>query len=140
MNLIKNIWTKGIFILFVFFLFLIFFFRPIKLVTDTYSKILFCWSWNKGNVEFINSVTGGKVNILFDLNNGFSHFKMKTDEKTENYYTSGTYNINEFLKKEKRNKLDFCSIKGMNIKIGLYTIKVKNSCATLEVIWKGFHF
>lgn len=140
MNLIKKFWTKGILVLFVFFLFLIIFFRPVRLTTYSNSKILFCWAWDRGNIEFINSVTGGRVNITFNLKNGFSHFEMNTDEKTEDYYTSGIYNINDILKKENRQKLNFCSIKGMDIKIGAHNIRVKNSCASLEVLWKGIHF
>lgn len=126
---------KGILIPFLFFVLFLIIFRPVKLVTDENSKILFCWIWDKGIVEFTNSVTGGNVKIKFNLLWNFNNFKMVTDEKTEDYYTSGTYSINNFLAGEKRNKMFFCSIVGMKIKIGNYTIFLKNNCATLEVLW-----
>ena len=126
---------KGILIPFLFFIFFLILFRPVKLVTDNYSKILYCWAWDKGLVHFTNSVTGGDVKIKFSLLWGFNNFKMITDEKTENYYTSGTYNINNLLSKEHEREMFFCSIVGMDIHIGKYNIKLKNNCATLEVLW-----
>ncbi len=91
--------------------------------------------WDKGEVNFTNSVTGGKVKIIFDFKKGFNDYKMITDEKTENYYTSGTYDINKFLQKEKENKMFFCSIVGMKLKFGKYNFILKNNCATVEVLW-----
>ena len=127
---------KGIFIIpFIFFVFLAGALRPVKIVTDNYKKIIFCWMWDKGEIDFTNSVTGGKVRIVFNLKKGFDDYKMITDEKTENYYTSGTYDINSLLKNEKEKKMFFCSIVGMEIKIGSYRIKLKNDCAKLEVLW-----
>ncbi len=122
-----------------FFLFLIFFIsffgRIVKLTTDNNEKLLFLWSWDKGVVEFTNSVTGGNVKIHFDLTNRFNHFKMVTDEKTENYYTSGTYNINDLLKTEQENKLFYCSIVGIKFKLGHFKTLIKNSCLSLELLW-----
>ena len=122
-----------------FFLFLIFFIaffgRLVKLTTDNNEKLLFLWSWDKGVVEFTNSVTGGNVKIRFDLTNRFNHFNMETDEKTENYYTSGTYNINALLKNEQENELFYCSIVGIKFKLGHFKTLIKNSCLTLEILW-----
>ncbi len=131
----KNFFIKGILIPFIFLFLFFLVFRPVKLITDNGSKILLCWAWDKGLVEFTNSVTGGKVKIIFNLLWGFDDFKMLTDEKTEDYYTSGTYDINRFLKSEKRNKLFFCTIVGMKIQLGRYSFNLKNNCATLEVLW-----
>ena len=126
---------KGILIPFLFFVLFLLVFRPVKLTTDNDTKFLYCWAWDKGLVHFTNSVTGGDVKIKFSLLWGFRNFKMITDEKTEDYYTSGTYNINDLLKKEYKRKMFFCSIIGMTIKIGRYNIKLKNNCATMEMLW-----
>ncbi len=127
---------KGIFIIpFIFFVFLACIIRPIKIVTENFEKIIICWVWDRGEVDFTNSVTGGKVKIIFNMKNGFNNFKMITDEKTENYYTSGTYDINKFLIKEKKNEMFFCSIIGMRIKLGSYQFLLKNNCASVEVLW-----
>ncbi len=115
--------------------FIIIYIRPVKITTDKYEKVVLLWAWDKGKVEFTNSVTGGKVKILFDLSDDFNHFKMLTDEKTENYYTSGTYNINNLLKKEKEKRLLYCSIVGIKVSLGKFQTEVKNSCITLEVLW-----
>jgi len=132
----SRFFKKGIFIIpFLFCLFLIVAARPIRITTDNFKKVFFCWMWDKGEVDFTNSVTGGKVRILFSLKNGFKNFKMLTDEKTENYYTSGTYDINKLLQKEKENQMFFCSIVGMKLKFGNYNLTLKNNCATVEVLW-----
>jgi hypothetical protein len=117
------------------FSFLFIYIRPVKITTDQFEKVVLLWAWDKGKVEFTNSVTGGKVKILFDVSDYFNHFQMDTDEKTENYYTSGTYDINNFLKREKKRKLFYCSVVGITISIGKFSTKVKNSCITLEVLW-----
>ncbi len=129
---------KGVIItLFFIFLFsfLFIYVRPVKIITDKYEKVILLWAWTKGRVEFTNSVTGGKVKILFDLSDEFNHFRMDTDEKTENYYTSGTYDINNLLKKEKERELFYCSIVGIKVTLGSFSTEVKNSCITLEVLW-----
>jgi hypothetical protein len=135
----KNIkYKKGVVITLFFiiiFSFLFIYIRPVKITTDNYEKIIFLWAWSKGKVEFTNSVTGGKVKILFDLSDYFNHFYMDTDEKTENYYTSGTYDINNFLKKEKERELFYCSIVGIKVTLGTFSTEVKNNCITLEVLW-----
>ncbi len=116
-------------------MFLLFTVRILKITTDNKENLMFFWSWDKGVVEFTNSVTGGNVKIHFDLNKGFSHFNMETDEKTENYYTSGTYDINDFLKKENETSLFYCSIVGIRFQLGKYETKIKNSCLSLEILW-----
>ena len=137
MALIDHDKKRVIFTLFFIFLFAFVFIyiRPVKITTDKKEKVLLLWAWDKGKVEFTNSVTGGKVKILFDLSDYFNHFYMDTDEKTENYYTSGTYSINKLLKKEKERELFYCSIVGIKITLGKYSTEVKNSCIQLEVLW-----
>ncbi len=120
---------KGILVL----LPILFFFVKIVKINGKY---IICSPLNsKGEADFINSVTSAPVKIFFKIKNGFTDFKMITDEKTENYYTSGLYSINGKLKKEEKRDLSFCSIKGINVKICGKIFIVKNNCLFMEVIW-----
>ena len=109
--------------------------RPVQITTDNGSRIYILTVFNKGKAEFINSVTGAKVEIFFSLKNHFQDFYMKTDEKTENYYTSGLYNINNLLKNEKKDVLNYCSIKGITLTLGTHKFNIKNDCLEVKLLW-----
>jgi energy-coupling factor transporter transmembrane protein EcfT len=115
--------------------FFIQFSRPIVITSDGEKNFFLFWSWNKGKIEFINSVTGGKVDIYFSMTHDFNDFYMKTNEETENYYTDGTYNINERLKKERRKALSFSSVKGIKLTLADKVFNIKNDLLKVELLW-----
>ncbi len=131
----NNYLFKGAIIALFFIVIIALLIRPVKITTDNFSKTYILWAFEKGDAEFINSVTGAKVKISFTLKNVFQDFYMKTDEKTENYYTSGFYDINKLLKKEKKDELYYCSVKGIKLTLGSYKFNIKNNCLKVKVLW-----
>jgi len=129
------IWTP---ILVVGVLFLALLARPVRLDGDHGSQMLWLWAWQRGDVTFTNSVTGGPVRISFDLRTGFDHFRMATDEKTENYYTSGTYRINARLSPQRTRSLDYCSVVGMDVTLASHHYPVLDSCLEIQLLWPPF--
>jgi energy-coupling factor transporter transmembrane protein EcfT len=115
--------------------FFIQFSRPIVITSGGEKNFFLFWSWNKGKIEFVNSVTGGKVDIYFSMTHDFNDFYMKTNEETENYYTDGTYNINERLKKERRKALSFSSVKGIKLTLADKVFNIKNDSLKVELLW-----
>lgn len=115
--------------------FFIKFSRPIIITSDRGKNLFLFWSWDKGKIEFVNSVTGGKVEIYFSLTNDFNDFYMKTNEQTENYYTDGTYDINERLKNERRRVLSFSSVKGIKLTLADKVFNIKNDSLKVELLW-----
>jgi hypothetical protein len=115
--------------------FFINFARPIMITSDEGKGFFLFWSWDKGKIEFINSVTGAKVDIYFSLTNDFNDFYMKTNAETENYYTGGIYNINERLKSEKRRVLSFSSVKGIKLTMADKVFNIKNDLLKVELLW-----
>lgn len=119
-------------------LFVVFFFkfaRPVVITSDRGKNLFLFWSWNKGEIEFVNSVTGGKVDIHFSLAHDFNNFYMETNAETENYYTDGTYNINERLKNERRRSLSFSSVKGMKLILANRVFNIKDDSLKVELLW-----
>lgn len=112
--------------------------RPVRLDTDHSSSTVWLWAWQQGSVAFTNSVTGGPVRITFDLRTGFDHFRMLTDEKTENYYTSGTYRINARLSPQRTRSLDYCSVVGMDVTLASHRYSVQDSCLEIRLLWPPF--
>ena len=120
--------------------FFIKFSRPIMITSDRGKEFFLFWSWNKGKIEFVNSVTGAKVEIYFSLTHDFDNFSMKTNEETENYYTGGTYDINERLKNERRSALSFSSVKGMKLTLADKVFHIKNDSLKVELLWSTEFF
>jgi hypothetical protein len=116
-------------------LFFLRFSRPVIVTSDKGKEFYLFWSWDRGKIEFINSVTGGKVDIYFSLSKDFSNFSMSTNEATENYYTDGTYDINERLKKERRTSLSFASMKGIKLTLGDRAFEIKHGSLKVELLW-----
>lgn len=113
--------------------------RPVRLHPDSGpDRIAWMWAWQSGEVDFTNSVTGGPVRITFDLRTGFDHFRMLTDEKTENYYTSGTYRINARLRPQRTRSLDYCTVVGMTVRLGTSNTTLRDSCLELTLLWPPF--
>ena len=115
--------------------------RPVRLHTDqgtSGDRVLWLWAWQSGDVAFTNSVTGGPVRIAFDLRTGFDRFRMRTDEKTENYYTSGTYRINARLRPQRTRSLDYCTVVGMDVRLGGYRTTLRDRCLEITLLWPPF--
>ena len=105
------------------------------ITSDGGKKLFLFWSWNKGKIEFVNSVTGAKVDIYFSLTHDFNDFYMETNEETENYYTGGIYKINERLKNERRSALSFSSVKGIKLTLADKVFNIKNDSLKVELLW-----
>jgi len=112
--------------------------RPVRLSGDAGDHVLWLWAWQSGEVAFTNSVTGGPVDIRFELRSGFDHFRMLTDEKTENYYTSGTYRINARLAPQRTRSLDYCTVVGMTVRLGSHHATLRDSCLEITLLWPPF--
>ena len=105
------------------------------ITSDRGKEFFLFWSWNKGKIEFVNSVTGAKVDIYFSLTHDFNDFYMETNEETENYYTGGIYKINERLKNERRSALSFSSVKGIKLTLADKVFNIKNDSLKVELLW-----
>lgn len=109
--------------------------RPIAVHGDTVNDTLWLWAWQHGSVSFNNSVTGAPVRIGFGLTTGFDRFEMITDEKTENYYTSGSYDIGQRLTGQRTRELEYCSVVGINVQLGSHHYQVTDSCLQIKALW-----
>ena len=112
--------------------------RPVRVRTDGGASTAWLWAWQTGTVAFTNSVTGGPVRITFGLRTGFDRFHMATDEKTENYYTSGTYRINARLRPQRTRTQNYCSVVGMTVRLGRSHTTLRDSCLELTLLWPPF--
>ncbi len=104
-------------------------------VIDIQEHKVMAWAWQGGEVHFINSVTRRPVRITFELRRPFSHFVMTTDPDTEGYYTGGAYRINQRLRGQQLNELNYCSVVGMTLRMGEKTWSIKQDCLTARVVW-----
>lgn len=109
--------------------------RPLNVATEGGSSTLFLWAWQKGEVHFINSITGHPVAIRFAMPWRFSGFSAETDSGTEEYYTSGLYRWNDQLAKEKTRTINYCSEVGVTIKFGDRIIRTKGGCIHATLLW-----
>lgn len=109
--------------------------RPIRIVRDHGSDTIWLWAWQKGRVEFINSVTHLPVDISFGMPWRFSGFSVRTDPGTEEYYTAGGYSWNEQLSKERTRVLEYCSEVGINVTLGGYVFREQGGCARVYLLW-----
>ncbi len=117
------------------FLFVLGFIRPVKIVGDHGSGTLWFWAWQKGRVEFINSVTCRPVRISFKIPWRFSGFVMRTDPGTEEYYTAGTYSWNEQLSKERTRIIRYCSEVGITLTLGGKVYHEQGGCIRAVLLW-----
>lgn len=98
-------------------------------------QVAVAWSWQVGQVRFINSVTGRPVLIRFGLRHDFSDFQMITDPDTEGYYTLGEYRINTRLRHERLRALNYCSVVGIAVRIGDHQWNINQSCLSAQLLW-----
>ncbi|AWN22681.1 hypothetical protein DKM44_05065 [Deinococcus irradiatisoli] len=104
-------------------------------VIGVQGRPIVAWAWQDAQVRFTNSVTGRPVVINFDLRRKFGHFQMITDPDTEGYYTGGEYHINDRLSGEQERTLNYCSVVGMQLRIGEQQWNIKESCLTARLLW-----
>lgn len=96
---------------------------------------LWLWAWQRGSASFTNSITGAPVVIDFRFLTGIDGQAMRTDEKTEEYYTGGTYAINERLRHERARELAYCSITGIDVTLAHHRFHVANGCLEVRLLW-----
>lgn len=111
------------------------FIRPVKIIGDHGSETLWLWAWQKGRVEFINSVTGGPVAIHFKMPWRFSGYSVQTDPGTEEYYTAGGYSWNEQLSKEQTRMILYCSEVGVTLTLGGKVYHEQGGCLRAFLLW-----
>lgn len=116
-------------------IFLSAFIRPVKITTEAGSSTLTLWAWQKGRIDFINSVTGHPVAIHFAMPWHFSGFGAETDAGTEEYYTMGLYRWNDRLAKESTRNINYCSEVGVAITFGNKVIRTKGGCINATLLW-----
>lgn len=109
--------------------------RPVRVTGDGFPRTIWLWAWQKGRVDFINSVTHHPVAITFGIPWRFSGFSARTDPGTEEYYTAGGYAWNDQLKKEHPRQLSYCSEVGLTVTLGGKVFRAKDGCVTLSQIW-----
>ncbi|WP_145023380.1 hypothetical protein [Geobacter argillaceus] len=109
--------------------------RPVRVSGDRGSSTIWLWAWQKGRIEFINSVTHLPVDISFGVPWRFSGFSVRTDPGTEEYYTAGGYSWNDQLAKEQPGTLSYCSEVGINVTLGEYLFHEQGGCINVSLVW-----
>ncbi|HKI56330.1 MAG TPA: hypothetical protein VKB31_04200 [Trueperaceae bacterium] len=104
----------------------------------TVNRTVWLWAWQHASVTFTNSVTGGPVTISYALVNGFDRFHMQTDEKTEDYYTGGTYRINSRLRPQRTRSQRYCTVVGMTVTLGGRRYELADTCLEIDLLWPPF--
>lgn len=109
--------------------------RPVAVRGDGVNRTVWLWAWQSGSASFTNSVTHASVRIDFGLIAGFDRFRMATDEKTEHYYTHGSYDINDRLAGQRTDTLRYCSMIGITVQLGRHRFEVADGCLEMEALW-----
>ena len=111
------------------------FVRPVRIVGNYGSDILWLWAWQEGRIEFIHSVTRRPVSIHFGMPWRFSRFSARTDRGTEEYYTAGGYAWSEKLAKEWTPRIVCCSEVGITLTLGGRVFHEQGGCLSVSLIW-----
>lgn len=109
--------------------------RPVVIRTDETTRLAVLLRHQTGEIRFVNSVTGGPVEIRFAIGDRFKDFSIHTDETTEAYYSHGVYDLGEALAAEATASLKFCSMKGIALRLGFFTSTIQDGCLEAEVLW-----
>lgn len=109
--------------------------RPVRVVREGGSDTIWLWAWQKGRIDFVNSVTHLPVVMTFGIPWRFSGFSARTDIGTEEYYTAGGYSWNEQLAKERPRQLKYCSEVGLTVTLGSHVYREQGGCVTLSLLW-----
>jgi hypothetical protein len=110
-------------------------FKPAVIRTDSETRLAALFRWQSGQIRFVNSVTERPVSIRFRIGSRFQAFSVATDETTEAYYTHGLYDMNRMVAEESTDRLSFCSVKGISLRIGFYTLSVQDGCLEVALLW-----
>jgi hypothetical protein len=103
--------------------------------TDSETRLAALFRWQSGQIRFVNSVTERPVTIHFRIGSRFQAFSVDTDETTEAYYTHGLYDMQRELAEVSTDRLRFCSVKGISLTIGFYTLSVQDGCLEVALLW-----
>jgi hypothetical protein len=109
--------------------------RPVKVTNEDGAATLWLWAWQKGRIDFINSVTNLPVTIRFAMPWRFSGFSAETDPGTEDYYTAGLYRWNDAMAKERTRSIRYCSEVGVAITFGKKAIRTRGGCIKADLLW-----
>jgi hypothetical protein len=109
--------------------------KPAVIRTDNETRLAVFFRWQTGTISFVNSVTGQPVVIRFAIRGQFQDFSVSADETTEAYYSHGIYDLNQAVSCESTNRLKFCSMKGIILKMGSYTFTVQDGCLEVDLLW-----
>ncbi|MFH0785642.1 MAG: hypothetical protein V2B20_27355 [Pseudomonadota bacterium] len=109
--------------------------RLVVIRTDEATHLAVLLRHQTGEIRFVNSVTGGSVEIGFSVLDRFRNFSIRTDPVTEAYYSHGVYDLDRAIAGEVQTKLNFCSMKGIVLRLGFSTYKIQNSCLEAELLW-----
>jgi hypothetical protein len=110
-------------------------FKPAVIRTDHETRLAVLFRWQSGQIRFVNSVTERPVTIRFRIGSRFQAFSVSTDETTEAYYTHGVYDMSAMVAHEFTERLRFCSMKGISLTLGFYTIPVQDGCLEVALLW-----
>lgn len=109
--------------------------KPVVIRTDATTRLAVLLRHQTGDIRFINSVTGRPVEIRFTVGGRFKNFSMHTDETTEAYYSHGAYAVNDAVASEAPASLKFCSMQGIELRLGFLTYTIRDGCLEAEVLW-----
>lgn len=109
--------------------------RPVMIRTDDTTRLALLLRHQTGEIRFVNSVTGGPVEIRFTILDRFRNFSVSTDETTENYYSHGVYELNDAVAAESTASLKFCSMKGIALRLGFFTSTIQDGCLEADILW-----
>ncbi len=109
--------------------------RPVRVTTEDRSLVIWCWAWQKGRIDFINSITSRPVMIRFGMPWRFGQFSAETDAGTEDYYTAGLYRWNDAMATQRTAGITYCSEVGVSLTFGNKEIRVRGGCIHAELLW-----
>lgn len=109
--------------------------KPVVIRTDETTRLAVLLRHQTGEIRFVNSVTGGPVEIRFVIGDRFRKFSVHADETTKAYYSHGVYDLGEPLAAEATASLKFCSMKGIALRLGFFTYTIQDGCLEAEILW-----
>ena len=109
--------------------------RLVLVESDQGRRLLLLLPWSRGEVAFVNSVTGRPVRLSFYPLWDFRGFRALTDPETEAYYTGGEYPWNEALARERRRDLLYCSEVGLSLALGPWRFRAEGGCLRVRLLF-----
>ena len=109
--------------------------RPVQVTNEDGAVTLWLWAWQRGRIDFINSITHRPVSISFRMPWRFSNFSARTDPGTEDYYTAGLYRWNDAMARERTSSIRYCSEVGVSLTFGKRVIRTQGGCVRADLLW-----